>query len=108
MKGGLIETYKILTGKENIDHKKFFTLRERKLNENIQTKITEVYLTDNVLSVRVVNAWNCLPDQVVSAPSVNSFKSHLDRYYSNRHGAQNLHHPNVTSFFLKYNYGHLL
>jgi hypothetical protein len=28
----------------------------------------------------VVNSWNNLPEGVVSAPSVNSFKSRLDRF----------------------------
>ncbi|KAA0194536.1 hypothetical protein HAZT_HAZT004540 [Hyalella azteca] len=37
----------------------------------------------NFFSVRVVNVWNSLPELVVSAPSVNSFKSCLDAHWSN-------------------------
>ena len=93
-RGDLIETYKILTGKENIDREKFFTLRDNSSTRGNSMKIYKPRLQKcilqrmNFFSVRVVNAWNCLPDQVVSAPSVNSFKNRLDRYYRNRHGAQ--------------------
>ena len=32
-------------------------------------------------SQRVVNSWNCLPEFVVEAPSLNSFKKRLDDHY---------------------------
>ena len=32
----------------------------------------------------VVNVWNSLPDYVVEADSVNSFKSTLDKYWANQ------------------------
>jgi len=31
---------------------------------------------------RIVSVWNSLPDSVVSAASVNSFKSSLDKFWS--------------------------
>ena len=31
---------------------------------------------------RIVSVWNTLPDSVVSAESVNSFKSRLDKFWS--------------------------
>ena len=34
-------------------------------------------------AVRVVNTWNSLPESVVSAPSLNSFKRRLDRFWKN-------------------------
>ena len=36
----------------------------------------------NYLSVRAVNSWNGLPSHVVSAPSINSFKSRLDSHWN--------------------------
>ena len=39
----------------------------------------------NFLSVRAVNSWNSLPAHVVSAPSVNSFKSRLDSHWESKH-----------------------
>ena len=38
----------------------------------------------NFFSVRVVNDWNSLPESVVSAPTVNAFKSRLDRHWRDR------------------------
>ena len=35
-------------------------------------------LRANFFSIRVVNSWNRLPSDVVSAPSVNAFKSRMD------------------------------
>ena len=34
-------------------------------------------------SNRVVDLWNSLPEYVISANSVNSFKNRLDKYWSN-------------------------
>ena len=36
----------------------------------------------NFFPVRIVNAWNDLPESVVSAPSLNCFKSRLDRVWA--------------------------
>jgi len=36
------------------------------------------------LCYRVVNVWNSLPDYVVEADSVNSFKNRLDKYWANQ------------------------
>jgi len=36
----------------------------------------------NYFSLRIVPIWNSLPDSAVSAESVNSFKSRLDKFWS--------------------------
>ena len=33
-------------------------------------------------AVRTINAWNSLPESVVSAPSLNAFKARLDRAWT--------------------------
>ena len=33
---------------------------------------------------RIVNLWNSLPEQVVSAPSINAFKTEIDRHMETR------------------------
>ena len=38
----------------------------------------------SVTVYRVVNVWNSLPDYVVVADSLNSFKSRLDKYWANQ------------------------
>ena len=37
---------------------------------------------ENFFSIRIVNAWNSLPDDVVTAPSLNAFKGRLDKVWS--------------------------
>jgi len=32
----------------------------------------------------VVNMWNSLPNEVVEADTINTFKNHLDKYWSNQ------------------------
>lgn len=36
----------------------------------------------NFFTYRVVDSWNSLPNEVVTAPSINSFKNRLDRHWS--------------------------
>jgi len=38
-------------------------------------------LRRHYFSLRIVSVWNSLPDSVVSAESVNSFKSRLDKFW---------------------------
>ena len=33
---------------------------------------------------RVVNSWNSVPTDVVNAPSVNSFKNRIDKFWNNQ------------------------
>jgi len=37
-------------------------------------------LRANVLGFRIVNFWNSLPEAIVTAPSVNSFKGRFDKH----------------------------
>lgn len=40
-------------------------------------------LRSNFFTFRVVNLWNRLPHDAVSAPSVNAFKFRFDKYWAN-------------------------
>jgi len=40
---------------------------------------------------RIVNIWNSLPTEVVNAPSLNSFKNRLDRFWMNQDILYNWH-----------------
>ena len=39
-------------------------------------------IRENVFGMRVVNEWNSLPEEVVSAPSVNRMKGSFDRHFA--------------------------
>ena len=84
LRGDLIETYKILRGHEGADYRKFFELNvgitrgnvwKLKKREHISSQVREGWF-----SYRVVNPWNELPDNVVDAPSIKTFKRRLDEY----------------------------
>jgi len=89
LRGDLIETYKLLTNNEDIDSKQFFQLTEdpsyelRGNNRGIH-KTTEPKQKRNkkeFLQPRVVDYWNNLPQDIIDADSVNSFKSRLDKFW---------------------------
>ena len=102
--GDLIETFKIFTGKERIDYKKFFELADatswlRVHSLKLYKPRCHTRLRQNFFSVRVINEWNKLPQSVIEAPSVNAFKNRLDKYWSymgdySRHG-YTTHQPQV-------------
>ena len=98
--GDLIEAYKIITGKENIECEKVFKLRDNSNTRRNPMKIYEPRLKRSILqrvnfcSIRVVNAWNELPDYVISLTGINSFKNNLDRYTEKVMGPQR-HPPNL-------------
>ena len=85
LRGDLIETYKIIHGLENLDQGIFFSMREgitRTNNFKLEKRgHWRTNLRANVFSIRVVNYWNGLPEDIVSAPSVSVFKKRLDEYW---------------------------
>ena len=82
--GDLIEAYKILTGKERVDPNCFFMLDKKHYSTRghelkLYTKRSRLELRKNFFSQRVVTHWNKLPESVVTAETVNTFKNRLDR-----------------------------
>ena len=94
----LIDTFKILTGKERIYFKKFFKLAGHSLK--LYKPRCHTTLRQNFFSIRVINEWNKLPQSVIKAPSVNAFKNRLDKYWSDDyiwHG-YTIHQPRVQVY----------
>ena len=93
-RGDLIQAYKIITGKDNVNCEQFFTFRENADTRGNNMKVYKPRLKKSILqrvnffSIRVVNAWNALPEEVISASTVNSFKNRLDHFNKYTHGAQ--------------------
>lgn len=79
----MLEVYKILHGLEGVQEKDFFTrdLSNRRGHSfKLFIKRYRMDISKYSFGNRVCNSWNKLPDDVVSAPSVNVFKNKLDRY----------------------------
>jgi len=82
----LIETFKILTGREHVNYSKFFELANvtsglRGHSLKLFKRRCRTTVRQNFFSLRVVNEWNKLPQDVVEASSVNMFKNRLDRHW---------------------------
>ena len=88
----LIQVFKILKNKENVDKEVFFTLHMDDRTRGNQMKLFKKQSHSNIrlnsFSQRVVNDWNNLSNEVVLCDSVNGFKtalkiewaSHPERY----------------------------
>jgi len=85
IRGDLIETYKILTGKVNVTSDNFFSLYTASYNTRghslkLSVQRPRLDLRKYFFSNRVVNVWNSLPQNVVDSTTVNMFKRRLDKY----------------------------
>lgn len=84
IRGDMIETYKLLHGFEDIPYTKFFTLNTNNLRGH-SLKLAKpdhcrTNLKGNWFAIRVVNNWNALPESVVTAPTIATFKARYDRH----------------------------
>ena len=86
-RGDMIEVYKYLHGLYNIADLPFALEESHRTRGNCY-KLKKIrchgLVRQSFFSNRVFELWNSLPNQVVDAPSVNSFKSRLDRHWANR------------------------
>ena len=84
----VIQVYKIMNGLDKVDRQKLFPLaneRSQQLRGNIHKIMktrSRTELRRSVFSQRVVDSWNSLPDDVVTAPSLNAFKSRLNKHWA--------------------------
>ena len=88
-RGDLIQTYRILSGKDNVSYSSWFTLagqapatdRTRTRSETGFQNIVRIEakgeVRRNAFAPRVVAPWNALPNEVKQAPTVNAFKNRL-------------------------------
>ena len=84
--GGMIEVYKILHGVYDkrvtsellnvMDHS-----RTRGHSLKLAKHRSRLELRKNFFTSRVVNMWNSLTEQVISAPSVNAFENRLNKLH---------------------------
>ena len=85
-RGDMIQMYKIINRLVRIDSEKLFTPARSGVIRGHAQKVFKhhaIKLTrSNSFSQRVVNDWNGLPNEVVSASSLNTFKNRLDNHWS--------------------------
>ena len=89
-RGDLVQVYKVLTGKDNVDYTRWFELAHSRSGAastrstsgtlNVTRKEGKGEIRKNFWSVRVCDSWNSLPDSVKQQPSTNSFKNSLDNF----------------------------
>ena len=83
MRGDMLQTYKIINGIDRVDPKLFFEISAgsptRGQHQKLVKKHARLGIRQSVHSQRVINDWNSLPTDVITSPSLNSFKSRLDK-----------------------------
>ena len=76
----LILVYRLLHGLVDYDWRRLFTLSTNRLRGHqlkLEKPRARLDIRHHCFSYRVINPWNLLPPEVVSAPSVSAFKRHL-------------------------------
>ena len=82
IKGDMIETYKIITGKYQVCVAPRLIKEEMYVTRGNDLRLQK--LRKFGFSNRVVNKWNSLPNWVVSANTTNTFKARLDKLWHNQ------------------------
>jgi len=86
-RGDMIDCYKFTHNMYNsalcLDLDATSTLRGHSLK--MKKHHTNKSVRKHFFSERVVNHWNALPEEVVSSPTLNTFKNRLDRHWKEYH-----------------------
>ena len=85
VRGDMIEVWKIITEKENLNRNDFFEIEHNGITRNNGCKIVgkrfQTDIAGNWFTHRVVNEWNSLPQNVVNSATLVTFKKRLDEHY---------------------------
>ena len=85
-RGDLIEAYKLTHGYYSTNKNLLIldkTNRTRGHSYKVEKQRCNTSMRQHFFANRVVNQWNSLPASVVEAPSLNSFKTRLDKHFIN-------------------------
>ena len=89
----MIETYKIISGRSNVNKHTYFefaadqsTRNTRLAGDiyNIKPQRSELDVRKNFFTQRVTNSWNKLPSEIKHATSVKLFKNLYDNHVKSR------------------------
>lgn len=88
LRGDLIEVFKFVNGQQSGYLRGMFEMQPTNRGRGHQFKLilkhSRTRLRQAFFSRRVVGHWNSLPESVVTAESLNIFKTRLDRYFTDR------------------------
>ena len=92
IRGDMIEVYKITTGKYDPKIGGLLKMRNDQTNrtttrgntKKIYTQRARLDVRKYSFSVRTAQVWNSLPENVISAKTLNSFKNRLDGFWKNQ------------------------
>ena len=83
MRGDIIETYRIMSNLGDVNTSQFFTMSNMNnlhgQSLNLHEEHFHKVIQKNFFSKRVIDQWNGLPEEVVRAKMLNSFKNSLDK-----------------------------
>ncbi|XP_043198337.1 uncharacterized protein LOC122368462 [Amphibalanus amphitrite] len=88
LRGDVITVYLMLTGRLKVTAGDLLEREPSQRTRNHGLKLRQPRVNTQLRQVsfcsRVISAWNGLPADVVSAPSVNAFKNRLDKFWTHR------------------------
>jgi len=89
-RGDMIEVFKMVKGIDKVDKNIFFAFANNSRVRGHKYKLikghSKLDIRKHYFSNRVINDWNALPEEVVSAETVNCFKARLDKYIKSKDG----------------------
>ena len=90
IRGDMIETYKILSGKEKLNSRNLFQpsmFRGRSHSKKVFKKFSRLNVRKNWFTQRVVTKWNSLTTEEVESNKTSSFKRRYDKKEAERKAA---------------------
>ena len=89
LRADLIEVFKIIKGYEGLEENAFFK-RQESVTRGHTFKLYKQRVHKDVFKFsfghRVIDEWNKLPEEVVNATGINSFKTKVDKFLRNKWG----------------------
>ena len=83
----IIQIYKIFSGIDDVNYDKFFDLSSTSVTRGHKYKVVKKRCNTNLrkhfFSYRNVDIWNKLPAYIIESDTIETFKTRLDRYWSN-------------------------
>ena len=84
-RGDMIQVFKILTNIDKVQEEMYFQrnddIRTRNNGFKLRGALFKTNIAKNFFTNRVIEDWNKLPAGVVGSPSLQTFKTRLDKYY---------------------------